>query len=173
MECHSFVVAAVFPGLTISPVIHGATQPPVGGRVAPVTIVALLPHQKGLLAALLQNDTGHPALRIELELENGPRPCEREARLRLRDEGGTGARIHEQRGAVAAERVRGRTRRELVLTHIAVQDGRGEEDRGPWRRLYSYPSGCLSGCLRGREGVHQLRHASPGRLVRQPTDAAA
>ena len=65
-----------------TPVITGATQPPAGACLAPVTIVALLPLQRDALAAeLLDHGTGHLPLAVELELDGAVWPGDPEASL--------------------------------------------------------------------------------------------
>jgi len=48
------------------------TQPPSGGCVTPVTIVALLPLQRDALRALLKSETGHLSRAVHLELKEWP-----------------------------------------------------------------------------------------------------
>src|SRR5688572_17880923 len=96
-------------------------------------IVALLALQRRALRALrplLHNGTGHLAPAVELELEEGS-PGVLEAGLRARVERHLRivARLHPQSVAVAAEG-RGESGRRLVLTDIAVQDGRRERNPG-------------------------------------------
>src|SRR5688500_20230760 len=73
------------------------------------------------LGPLLENEHGHRAAGVELELDDGSSGI-REASLRPRDEGGllrVGG-LHEQRRAVATEGQRGAGCR-FVLTDIAIE----------------------------------------------------
>ena len=120
------------------------------------------------------NGTGHLSLAVELELDGGsPGVRKRVSERATSGPSGMVPELHEQPVAVAAEGHDGPDRRVLVLTHVAVQDGRGQHDRGP-------PGGACccraaGGCgRRRRRGVHprtaamRFRVASFGRRPMPP-----